>query len=186
MKVSIVRADNSVCVDGAVRLVDLSGMDPSIRTVLWDDVRGEGEIDFMPEATYETEVRDHAGEDAEWAAARAARRKELEISVPIRMKLIQLPLAPRAVTKADMPAIAAAIERYRSLDPTPEQLAEQARQAQRSAKIAEIIAIENEGAGLRKLRDGLLEVLPEGSKSRAELLSAESAIEVKRRELAKL
>lgn len=45
MKLSVIREDNTVIIDGVVRSVDLSALDPNIRAIQWDEDRGHIEFD---------------------------------------------------------------------------------------------------------------------------------------------
>ena len=47
MKVTIIRDDGVVGVDGEFRTVDLSALDPAIHALHWDSVVGEGEVEYV-------------------------------------------------------------------------------------------------------------------------------------------
>lgn len=89
MRVTILRADEVVVIDGKRCKLDLSAVDPLIHAVQFDTVLGRGTIEWVPEATDPLEVRDTQGEDALWAAAREAGTPENDISVPVMHKTIR-------------------------------------------------------------------------------------------------
>lgn len=69
MRITIIQDDGMVGVDGVFRQVDLSELDPAIRAVQFDTLKGAGHIEFDRGALIEVDVRD---EDAERAAVQAA------------------------------------------------------------------------------------------------------------------
>ncbi len=50
MKISIVRADNQVYVDGRAMAVDLSSLPSFFHAIQWDDAAGAGWIEYSPDA----------------------------------------------------------------------------------------------------------------------------------------
>lgn len=180
MKITINKLEGLVGIDGVFRAVDLGDLDAAIRVAQFDTERGAGVIEYAEGVTVPAQVRDHAGEDAAWAAARAAKTPESQINVPVMTRVEQVQRQPERVT--EWAPLAGIIERYRALDPSPEQLAEQARQAQRAGKLSEIAAIERDQSSLRRLREILIATLPDG-RDKESLAAAEAAIADKRREL---
>jgi hypothetical protein len=97
MRITIIQDDGVVVVDGVGRPVDLAGLEPAIHAVHFDTELGIGSIEYDLGATVPAEVRDHAAEDAAWAAARAAGKPEAAIDVPVMTKTVQVARPPRAI-----------------------------------------------------------------------------------------
>ena len=77
MKVTIIREDGRVVVDGVARRVDLSDLHPC-HAVHWDSARGTGKVEFTFDDTVPCAVRDLEAEGDACAAARAAGHQEPE------------------------------------------------------------------------------------------------------------
>ena len=58
MRVSVIQAENRVSVDGVSREVDLTALDPRIRVITFNTVRGYGVVEYDEGATEQVEVRD--------------------------------------------------------------------------------------------------------------------------------
>ena len=125
MRITIIQDDGLVGVDGVFRAVDLAGIDPAIHAIQFDTEVGSGHVEYDREFTVPVEVRDHAAEDAAWAAARAAKTPESEINIPVMKKTVQAHRPNEALT--DFAPYQAFVDRWTAAappPPTPEQLKE--------------------------------------------------------------
>ncbi len=91
MKITIIRNEGRVGVDGVFLGVDLVELPAEIHAIQFDTVAGAGVIEYDRRSTVPQEVRDVEREDAEWAEARAAGMPEKDIDFPCRYKTIQAP-----------------------------------------------------------------------------------------------
>ena len=72
MKLIIIPADVAVGVDGEFRQVDMTGIDPTIHAVHFDDGTGEGEVEFKERGRSPERIEDRSQFDLfvdRWVAA---------------------------------------------------------------------------------------------------------------------
>lgn len=62
MRITIIQDDGIVGVNGVFRPVDLGDLDPQIKVIQFDTVRGSGHIEYDAGATVDIEVRDYVAE----------------------------------------------------------------------------------------------------------------------------
>lgn len=139
MRIIINQNDGLVGVGGVFRAVDVSELAGAIHAIHFDTVAGVGMIEYDKGVTDPVEVRDHAAEDAAWAAARAARAPENEIDIPVMRKTVQVPRAPKPFS--DFAPYQIYLDRWAAAAPpppaapTPEQIEAAALAAKRAAAL---------------------------------------------------
>jgi hypothetical protein len=114
MKVSIIRPDNMVVVDGVGREVDLSDLDPAIHAIQFDSSTDKGEIEYVPETTELVEERDL---EAEREATRTARKQNKREPGPITRR-VPRPRGNRGIT--NFGNVAVYVARWRAAEKSKE------------------------------------------------------------------
>lgn len=103
-KVSIIRPDNTVVIDGKAHSVDLASMHPYIHAVQWDGKAGAGHIEFVRVAgapfALNIPIPDPSGWAAAieaWDAAEADEQRRAEELREATRKKIEAPGRPEPV-----------------------------------------------------------------------------------------
>lgn len=147
MRVSIIKADGVVVVDGEARKVDLAALDQRIHAVMWNTERNSGQIEYTEDATEAVEERDF---DAEQQAAREARRLNKRPPEGAIMRVSRVRMGNRRFTNWDIvrPYYEAWVAAAPELPPapTPEELAARQAELTRRAELDSAIRSESLGA----------------------------------------